>query len=531
MNINSNLLIDALQNPHIYGHSVNKIEVIETHISWVVLTGQYAYKIKKPIQYSFVDFSTLDKRKLFCEEELRLNRRLAPNLYLEVVAITGSIDQPSFSKDGSVIEYAVKMLQFPQAYLLSNLAVHRQLLLKHIDEMANEIANFHLRISDEVVKAKLGTPEDIHHWIIDNFSQIKNNLVDNKNTAELEKIRKWSEVEYLNKYDEFLYRRKNNFIRECHGDMHLGNMVLIEDKVTIFDGIDFNEHLRWIDVISEIAFTTMDLNDRGYPEYANRLINLYLQLTGDYQGLAILKYYLVYRAMVRAKVSLLRLAQKNLSATKKKTTQQDFNSYLGLASEYISTKKIALIITHGFSGSGKSTHTEPLLEALGAIRIRSDVERKRLHGYASSAKTQSNINTGIYSSQSSKQTYARLAELAKHIISAGFTVIVDACFLHHQSRQDFFAIAKELKVTFIILDFQASENTLKNRITLRAKNKLEPSEADLKVLHYQIERHRPFEKQEKSQLLVVNTEKEINIEQLSSTIKNRIKKSEISNKD
>ena len=519
---NSEELIASLNNPSIYQHDVSDFSIIETHISWVVLTGMYAYKIKKPIKYSFVDFSTLEMRKFYCEEELRLNKRLAPNLYLQVIAITGSIDQPSFSKNGNVIEYAVKMLQFPQAHLLSYLSIHKQLSQQHIDEMANEIANFHFQISSEKVKAKLGLPEDIHHWVMDNFLQIEANLIDKKNSTELKKLRDWCEKEYLNKYDQFLYRRKNNFIRECHGDMHLGNMVLIKDKVTIFDGIDFNEHLRWIDVISEIAFTTMDLNDRGYAEYANRLINLYLQHTGDYQGLVLLKYYLVYRAMVRAKVAVLRLAQKNLSADENKTTQQDFDSYLTLASQYISAKKIALIITHGFSGSGKSTHTEPLLESIGAIRIRSDVERKRLHGYGPSEKTQSSLNIGIYSLTSSKQTYARLAELSKQILTAGFTVIVDACFLHHQTRQKFYEIAEQLNVPFIILDFQASENTLKHRITSRPMNNLEPSEADLNVLQYQIENDYPFLEQEKPNILTVNTEKKISIEQISSSIKNLI---------
>ena len=291
MNNNSQVLIDSLQDQCVYEHSVSKIEVIETHISWVVLTGEFAYKIKKPIKYSFVDFSTLEKRKFYCEEELRLNRRLAPSLYLNVVAISGSVEQPSFSKKDNVIEYAVKMTQFPQDYLLSHLSAQKKLSQQHVDDIANEIANFHIQISNGIAQAEFGTPKDIHHWVMDNFSQIETNLVDKKNITELEKIKKWSEAEYENKYDLFLYRRKNNFIRECHGDMHLGNMVLIKDKVTIFDGIDFNEHLRWIDVMSEIAFTTMDLSDRGHPEYASRLINLYLQHTGDYQGLVSIPSY------------------------------------------------------------------------------------------------------------------------------------------------------------------------------------------------------------------------------------------------
>ena len=522
MKSNLEQLIAALHNLSIYPHEVKDVSVIETHISWVVLTGKYAYKIKKPIKYSFVDFSTLEKRQFYCKEEMRLNSRLAPNLYIGVVAITGSHENPSFDQSGYAVEYAVKMRQFPQSSLLSYLSVHNQLSKKNIDDMAREISDFHLRIDRALSNTELGLPEDIHHWVTDNFEQIESNLTDKKSYSTLKSVKSWSESEYHKKYHQLQQRKENKFIRECHGDMHLDNMVLLEGKVTIFDGIDFNEHLRWVDVISEIAFVIMDLSNRGHAEYASRFLNLYLQHTGDYEGLSVLKYYLVYRSVVRAKVALLRIAQKNLSTIEQEAEQQEFNSYLTLASEYISDNKNALIITHGFSGSGKSTHTEKLLESLSAIRVRSDVERKRLYGFESSERTQSNINKGIYTAQSSKETYERLADLSKKILTSGITVIIDACFLNHDIRQRFYKLAEELKVPFIILDFQASEDTLKQRITLRAKNRLEPSEADLQVLQYQLDNHCPFKKQEKPYVLVADTEKEIQVSQIASAIKNHI---------
>ncbi len=519
---NDNPLIAALLDASIYDHEVSEVSVIETHISWVVLTGKYAYKIKKPIKYSFVDFSTHKKRQFYCNEELRLNRRLAPNLYIDVVAITGSPENPSFDQSDDAIEYAVKMRQFPQSSLLSYLSVHNQLSKKNIDDMAREISDFHLHIDKNPSNAVLGSPEDIHHWVSDNFQQIESNLTDDKSSSLLKSIKNWSENEYDKKYNQFQKRRDNKFIRECHGDMHLDNMVLIEDKVTIFDGIDFNEHLRWIDVISEVAFVMMDLSNRGHPEYASRFLNLYLQHTGDYEGLSILKYYLVYRAVVRAKVALLRISQKSLSTIDKEKTQQEFNSYLTLASEYISDYKNALIITHGFSGSGKSTHTEKLLESLNAVRVRSDVERKRLYGFESSQHTQSNVNQGVYNTQSTIDTYERLEKLSKVILTSGFTVIVDACFLNYEIRQKFYKHAEELKVPFIVLDFQASEDALKKRITFRAKDRLEPSEADYEVLQYQLENHCPFKKQEKPYVIVVDTEKEAQVSQITSAIKNHM---------
>jgi len=517
----SEQLVAALCDASVYDHDVDEISVIETHMSWVILTGEYAYKIKKPVKYSFVDFSTLEKREFYCNEELRLNGRLAPNLYLTVVSITGSPEYPSLGKSEEVIEYAVKMRQFPQMSLLSYLSVHDQLLQQHIDDIAKEVADFHMHIDKVSSNVVLGSPKDIHHWVTDNITQIESNLADKQSVASIGKIKNWTENEYRDKYDQIQQRRNDECIRECHGDMHLGNMVLIEDKVIIFDGIDFNEHLRWIDVISEVAFITMDLSNRGHPEYANRFINLYLQYTGDYEGLGLLKYYLVYRAMVRAKVALLRIAQKNIPKIEKGEVQKEFRSYMALASGYVLDQKIALVITHGLSGSGKSTYTEKLLESLGAIRIRSDVERKRLYGYSLFENTQSNVNEDIYSSQASKATYGQLAGLSRLILNSGFTVIVDACFLQHETRHAFYILAVELQVSFIIVDFQASEAILKQRILTRAEDKNEPSEADIQVLHSQLNKYVQLNAQEKKSTIVVDTENEVQIDAIANAIEKR----------
>ena len=518
----SDQLITALCDPSIYDHEVREISVIETHISWVLLAGEYAYKIKKPVQFSFVDFSTLEKRRFYCKEELRLNSRLAPTLYLDVIAITGSPEKPSFKKLNGPIEYAVKMRQFSQQSLLSYLSTHDQLLKQHIDDMAKEIAEFHMCIEKVPAKDSLGTPEDIYYWVTDNIEQIGSNLKEKSGLSMLNNIKKWSESEYRNKYNQLQQRRWDGFIRECHGDMHLGNMVLIKDKVTIFDGIDFNEHLRWIDVMSEVAFVTMDLSDRGHPDFANRFINLYLQHTGDYEGLNVFQYYLVYRAMVRAKVALLRISQKHLTATQEREIKSEFTSYLELASSYIANQKVALIITVGLSGSGKSTYTEPLLESIGAIRIRSDIERKRLYGYNALEHTQSQLNEGIYSEQASKTTYSKLADLSKAILKAGYSVIVDACFLQRELREKFHALANKLQATFIILEFQATETTLKERIINRAKDKSEPSEADLQVLTSQLNKFVCLNEDEKKNAIVVDTEIVVKISELAKELENRV---------
>lgn len=514
----SDHLITLLCNPSVYDHKVSDISVIETHISWVILTGDYAYKIKKPIRFSFVDFSSLEKRQFYCYEEMRLNSRLAPDLYLGVVAITGSSANPSFKNSGKPIEYAVKMRQFSQKSMLSYLSAQNLLRKQYIADMAKDIATFHMHIDTASKDSVIGTPDNIHQWTKDNFEQIESRLEDQESSALLKAIREWAEYEYNKKYKQFHQRKILGFVRECHGDMHLGNMVLIEDKVTIFDGIDFNEQLRWIDIISEVAFVVMDLQERKHSEYAYQFMSLYLQHTGDYKGLSVFPYYFVYRAIVRAKVAMLCIAQHNVAENQAKKIQKEFKSYVKLAGHYINKRKPILAITYGLSGSGKSTYSELLVGPIGAIQIRSDIERKRLCGYSALENTSSAINRDIYSQRSSKETYEHLAIIAEHIISAGHSVIVDACFLQKEQRDKFRAIASKLQVPLIILEFKATVDTLRLRVAARTKDKNEPSEADIDVLNYQLQNNLPLETGENMNLIAINTENEVCIDEIISAI-------------
>ncbi len=414
------------------------------------------------------------------------------------------------------------MCQFSQHSLLSYLSTYQQLHQRHIDDMAVEIAKFHMSIEKATTDSTFGTPEDIHYWSTDNFEQIEANTEAKGDLLILDKIKAWSKAEYSKKNAQFIQRENHGFVRECHGDMHLDNMVLINGKVTIFDGIDFNKHLRWIDIMSEVAFVAMDLRNRGYPEFANRFINLYLQHIGDYNGLSVLNYYLVYRAIVRAKIAALRISQKHLSKAEEKKLQKEFKSYIELCSCYILKLDVALIITHGLSGSGKSTYTESLFESIGAIRIRSDVERKRLRGYEASEHTHSPINEGIYTEQSSLATYTRLVDLSKSILNSGYPVIVDACFLQRKQRDEFHMLASDLQKPFIILAFQATEEILKERIITRAKNKCDSSEANLEVLNFQLNNYELLNDGEKINTIIINTEEDIQISEVVKSIVNRM---------
>lgn len=496
-------LIQALHRPACYDHPVRDIRLVETHISWVLLTGPYAYKIKKPVNLGFLDFSTLEKRRFFCEEELRLNRRLAPSLYLEVVSITGSPASPVFSGSGAVIEYAVKMVQFPEEARLDRMLLRGDLGPPHIDLLARELAGFHGRIAVAGNDKPFGDPDHVYEPVRQNFIQIRSRI-EAGDEAPLQRLESWSETSFAELRMTFENRKRGGFIRECHGDAHLANMVWLEERAMLFDCLEFSDNLRWIDVMSELAFLVMDLDDRGHPDLARRALNAYLEHTGDYAGLAVFRFYQVYRALVRAKVACIRLCQSGLSDAERNRGRGEYRGYANLAGRYTQPPPPALIITHGLSGSGKTWLSQQLLEALGAVRVRSDIERKRLHGLAPGARSGSGIASGIYAADASRRTYARLAELAATILRAGHSVIVDAAFLKYSQRDQLHAVANERRVPFVILDIRTPENILRQRLRQRAAQQHEVSEAGLAVLDHQLTTREPLADTEQCHVLSVN---------------------------
>ena len=538
--------ITSLLNAEVYNHPVKKLELIETHISWVILTGDFAYKIKKPVNFGFLDFSTLEKRHQYCQQEVLLNSRLADEIYLNVVAISGSPEEPSIAPetDKGAIEYAVKMTQFPQSAQLDNMLEAGKLGTSHMEAIAHMVAHFHQSIpstTDNQNAKTYGTKDEIQQAVLDNFTvsldHLKNIKDGDKYREQLNKLMQWATSEYSLLSSKIEQRRVNGFVRECHGDMHLRNMVWLNDKPMAFDCIEFNPQLSWTDVVTEIAFTVMDLQDRKEYLLANRFLNTYLEDTGDYDGLQLMPFYLCYRAMVRVKVSTLRLEQesevdengdfddsgnrkevdlKSLEKEKQQT-HTEFESYLELASSYSHSKKPTLIIMRGMSASGKSTVSQQILGQLGAIRIRSDVERKRMLGSQSSS---SEIKQGIYSEESSKQTYQKLSELAKSVIKAGYSVIIDAAFLKYEQREIFRKLADELEVNVIILDVTATHEELKRRIVMR---KNDVSDADLKVLEHQIANTKPMHSEELADVLTLDTEQALDSNKVVNEIQNRNK--------
>jgi aminoglycoside phosphotransferase family enzyme/predicted kinase len=474
---NQQQLIAALCDPRRYPQLAPPVQLIETHISWVLLAGDYAYKIKKAINLGFLDYTGLDSRRFYCDEEIRLNRRTAPGIYLDSLAIGGSLDSPAFGTQPA-IEYAVRMHRFASSSLMDELLRRNKISPHHIDNLAAAIVRFHASLSLSDAGSEFGTAASINAAALQNFEQLRLLLADDADRENIAALEAATEAEYAECKETFETRRAQGYVRECHGDLHLGNVVLIGDEPVLFDCIEFNPALRWIDVMNEISFTVMDLLHSEHPEFAWRLLNASLEESGDYGGISVLRFYLAYRATVRAKVCAIRAGQAGVSKHAKSDERVACRNYLALARQCLGQYRPAMIITHGLPGSGKTTFSQLALEQMGAIRIRSDVERKRLFGLGTLESSRSHVGD-IYSPEATRRTYSRLSELAREILSAGFPVIVDAAFLKQDERDVFRKLAQSMSVPFAIASLHAQDSMLRRRIHQRRND---ASEADVAVL-------------------------------------------------
>jgi len=470
--------------------------LLETHISWVLLAGHYAYKIKKSVDFGFLDFSSLQARHYYCDEEIRLNRRLAPKTYLNVIPIGGSSENPVLDAQPA-IEYAVRMRRFAASKQLDRLVVRNKVLPQHIDSLAATIAHFHANLIAAEVNSPFGNAEVVRLDAEQNFEQLQALLTEQCDAANLAALRSSSDGEYAACHSLFGQRLLQGHVRECHGDLHLGNIVLIDNQPVPFDGIEFNPALRWIDVMSEIAFTVMDLLHHQRVDLAWRFLNGWLEVTGDYAGIPLLRFYIAYRATVRAKVNAIRATQPGMTQRATVEAQKCCRAYLELAADCFTRKKAVLVITHGLPGSGKTTFAQLALERLQAIRLRSDVERKRLFGLGSLADSRASRGIDLYSPEITQRTYARLQQLARELLRAGYTVIVDAAFLKQAERAQFLRLAEEMSVPFVIASIQAGNDSLRVRIIQRHATANDASEADLAVLEKLRHTHEPLSQSER----------------------------------
>ncbi|MDQ8039270.1 MAG: AAA family ATPase [Rickettsiella sp.] len=502
--MSTNPLINNLLSSKPHDNPTSQLGLIETHVSWVILTGEYAYKIKKPVNFEFLDFSTLEKRKYYCEEELRLGQQFASEIYLAVVPITGTKEQPQINGTGPILEYAIKMREFPQENLLSSLLKQKLLTENIIDQLSKLIADFHKKTPLAPQKSHFGLPKEVHAPTKQNFEQTAPLLSNQTDIKQLKRLETWADEQFNQHYALLQERKKQGFIRDCHGDLHLANIILYKNKPMLFDRLEFNEDLRWTDVIADLAFLMMDLTEKKQLRFSNQLLNTYLSYTGDYQGLALLPYYLTYRAVVRAKIALFRLAQPGLNDKEKQEIKNEYYNFIKLAEFYTLPSNPCLIITHGFAGSGKTTTAKNIAKYCGAIQVNSDIIRKRLFHIPINSRSNSGVNSGIYTSEATKETYKELVYFSKLIVISGFTVVIDASFLLQAQRAIFYEIANQLKVPFFILHCQAKDFEIERRIKNRLKNKTSVSEADLTILNEQKKISEPLNNEEKKHTFIID---------------------------
>ncbi len=465
-----------------FSHPVTQLTLLETHISWIILTGPFAYKIKKSVRLEFLDASTLALRRHLCEEELRLNRRLAADLYVDVCPITRKAGVMRVGGGGEAVEYAVRMKQFDSSQELSALLDGGQVGPEEISRLAQRLATFHQDAPTDADPDYTHTGQ-LHDTVLGNLAILLAHL-DGAAPPELRALIDWTHERLHDSLDALRMRERCGFVRECHGDLHAGNIVRWAGELVPFDCLEFDPKLRWIDVMSDCAFLVMDLWAHGRQDLGWTFLNPYLERTGDYAGVRLLRFYAVYRALVRAMVDGLSGQHERLKMR------------VRTAAELMSPPPPALCIMHGLSGSGKSWLSERLAVPLGAVRMRSDVERKRLAGASPADR---------YTPQFRHRTYARLFECAESCLQGGMSVIVDAAFLEAEQRHLFRDLASRQRARYVIIHCAADSKVLKRRIARRAQLGTDPSEAGVEVLKLQTRTVQPLDADESLQAVLVDT--------------------------
>ena len=484
-------LLASLRGPAAYPHAAGTVEHFETHISHVFVAGDYAYKLKKPVDFGFLDFTTLDKRRAACHAEVQLNARLAPHIYLDVVSICQSADRYRVSLDGCVpgeteMEVAVRMCRLPQDGMLDQLAAHGRLTLDHMTDVARQLAQFHADSRHGANIERYGSLDSIHAPVAQNFDQTRPYIGRVVSAAMHAHLRARSEAFLQTHAAVFADRVRTGHIVDGHGDLHLRNMCQLDGRVVIFDCIEFNPALRAGDAMNDIAFLTMDLDHRALATHANRFLNDYLEQTRDYAGLKLLDFYQAYRACVRAKV--LAFETDTADATRRADVEHESASYFDLAEQYLLPRRAGILLTCGVSGSGKTTLARQAAAYLNGVMVRSDAIRKHLAGIGLLERAGQAADEGIYTPAMTERTYAALRQHAREILTSHRWAILDGVYGRRSERAAAASLAHELGVPFGILYCQVPRAELERRLNDRSTRGNDISDATAEILDHQMER-------------------------------------------
>jgi uncharacterized protein len=494
----------GLLQPQAFPHPVEAVTLVETHISWILLTGAFAYKVKRPVCFPFVDLRPLERRAFFCEEEMRLNRRFAPDLYLDVCPITVMDGVARMGGSGKPVEYAVKMLQFRREEELDKLLARASIVPGELAAFGQDLAAIHARVPVAEPPSAWGDPQAIRVVMMRNLEECADASVVFVGASAVRSLRLQLEHHLEAAAPWMAERRENGRVRECHGDLHAANIVRRGSSLVAFDCIEFEPAFRWIDVAEEIAFLLADLDARGHPEHEQAFLGGYLNRSGDFQACRLLHLYKAHRALVRAKV--MALSHAGAAATGVNDEEQRlYRAYIDCATRALARRKPVMILVSGLSGSGKTWLAERLAPLLGAVHLRSDVERKRLTGLQELDRSDSAVGEGIYARSSTNRVYEYLASAAEDVLLGGYIVIIDATFARREYRDLFRKLARRHGVPDCLIQCRAPDNVLVNRINERASHRQDASEADVKVLTWQKENWEPIAADESGSLMSVDT--------------------------
>jgi aminoglycoside phosphotransferase family enzyme/predicted kinase len=474
-------VLKSLLKPEAYPEDTKGVELVQTHVSYIFLTDAFAYKIKKAVDFGFLNFSTIDRRRFYCNEEVRLNRRLCPDVYLGVVELRETTNGAAFTDTGTVIDYAVKMKRLPADRMLDKLVDRGEIDASTIRNIASLIAEFHRSAPSSACQSEHGRLDRIMFNWQENFEQMI--PFENKTLPSFDRelIRSWVQKFSMEHGELFEKRVHEGYIRECDGDIHLENICLDNDAIHIFDCIEFNDRFRCCDTAADIAFLLMDLDFHGRCDLAEDAINEYVAVSGDQGAQALIYFYKIYRAYVRGKVESFRLNDSGIAAEEQSLAAQRAMRYFRLVRGYIERGTIpqTLFITCGLMGSGKSTLASQLSFELGVPLFSSDVIRKQLAGFPADQPVHNAYNEGLYSPQSHESTYAELFRQSEKQLVKGTSVIIDACFPSRLQRTRFVALAQQKGINCVILYLDGSEADIRRRL-LERENK-GPSVSDGRV--------------------------------------------------
>ena len=499
-------IIQSLLAPSAYPEPTSNVHLVQTHVSFIFITDNFAYKIKKPVDFGFLNFTSLDRRRFYCTEEVRLNRRLCPDIYLGVVEVRETPEGGRIDGEGMVIDYAVKMKRLPEELMMEHLLQTGRLYGDDIGRIARTIGEFHLAAERGEEIDRYGSPAEIRRTWEENIQQVSRFVPDTITARDLRIIADWG-GEYLDRHDAlFTERVSQGFIRDCDGDIHMGNICLA-DRVWIFDCIEFNSRFRYTDTAADIAFLMMDLDFHGRSDLSELFLAEYVVTTGDREVAELLDYYRIYRAVVRGKVESLKLLDPQIAEDDRETAGSRARRYLRLARGYAVRGRLppSLIITSGLMGSGKSSIAAVLSFELGLKLFSSDRTRKELAHLPPDARDASGYGAGIYAASFTDRTYNMLLARAEEAIRAGRSVIVDATFRRKRDRARFRNAAEKLSVPFYLINTVCPENITRHRLDERMKDPLRVSDGRSELYGQQSEEFEPVEADEERPIYVDTT--------------------------